>query len=83
MDKEEDDQENTKLDEGLSRDFTSSISYWSDFSRVYYHPRGLYRLPDPPDWERDVGWARGIERYREAISVSVVILIQESYVTVI
>lgn len=50
-------------------DFTSSISYWSDFSRVYYHPRGLCRLPDPADWERDVGWARGMDRYGELTAV--------------
>lgn len=68
MEKEEDNEENTKVDQESPRDFTSSIFYWSDFSRVYYHPRGLCRLPDPPDWERDVGWARGIERYREVVS---------------
>ncbi|GJJ09324.1 hypothetical protein Clacol_003546 [Clathrus columnatus] len=65
LDTEEDIQKDTEINEQPPRDFTSSISYWSDFSRVYYHPRGLYRLPDPADWERDVGWSKGIDKYRE------------------
>jgi hypothetical protein len=45
------------------------IRYWSDFDRVYYLPRSLQKLPDPPDWEStDLGWIQGHEmftRYNE------------------
>lgn len=45
------------------------IRYWSDFDRVYYLPRSLQKLPDPPEWEStDRGWILGHElftRYNE------------------
>ncbi|KAJ7644693.1 Misato segment II tubulin-like domain-containing protein [Roridomyces roridus] len=27
------------------------VRYWSDFNRLFYHPRTIQRLPDVPDWE--------------------------------
>ncbi|KAF9555209.1 tubulin nucleotide-binding domain-like protein [Agrocybe pediades] len=48
---------------------SGKIRYWSDFSRVYYLPRSLQKIPDPPDWETDnLNWAAGqelFERYNE------------------
>lgn len=44
-------------------DLTPSIRFWSDYSRVFYHPRGLHRVPDPAEWEREVGWIQGVERF--------------------
>ena len=45
------------------------IRYWSDFDRVYYLPRSLQKLPDPPEWKStDLGWNQGHEmftRYNE------------------
>ena len=45
------------------------IRYWSDFDRVYYLPRSLQKLPDPPEWKStDLGWNEGHEmfaRYNE------------------
>lgn len=54
----------------IVQDLTPSICYWSDYSRVYYHPRGLHRVPDPVDWEREVGWAKGVERFAAYDAVS-------------
>ncbi|KAJ8482568.1 hypothetical protein ONZ51_g5273 [Trametes cubensis] len=34
---------------------TPNIRFWSDFSRVYYHPRTAQKLPDLADWERAEG----------------------------
>ncbi|KDR78071.1 hypothetical protein GALMADRAFT_245054 [Galerina marginata CBS 339.88] len=40
------------------------IRYWSDFSRVYYLPRSLQKLPDPPDWETTrTDWNQGQESF--------------------
>ena len=40
------------------------IRYWSDFDRVYYHPRSLQKLPDPPEWKStDLGWNQGHEMF--------------------
>jgi Tubulin domain len=49
--------------EDCAADLTASVRFWSDYSRVYYHPRGLHRVPDPAEWEREVGWAQGVERF--------------------
>ncbi|KAF8579601.1 hypothetical protein K439DRAFT_1663176 [Ramaria rubella] len=45
-------------------DLTHSVRFWSDFSRVFYHPRSLHRVPDPAEWEREIGWAQGVERFK-------------------
>ncbi|KAH9922329.1 tubulin nucleotide-binding domain-like protein [Epithele typhae] len=29
----------------------TTIRFWSDYSRVYFHPRSPHRLPDPAEWE--------------------------------
>lgn len=46
-----------------------NIRYWSDYDRVFYHPRSLHRLPDVPDYENTEGdWMGGQEtftRYNE------------------
>jgi hypothetical protein len=40
------------------------IRYWSDFDRVYYLPRSLQKLPDPPEWKStDLGWIQGHEMF--------------------
>lgn len=40
------------------------VRYWSDFGRVYYLPRSLHKLPDPPEWEStDPGWVQGHEMF--------------------
>lgn len=47
----------------------SDVKFWSDYSRVNLHPRGVHRLPDLPDWEDMEGdWVNGadtFERYDE------------------
>ena len=48
--------------------------YWSDYSMVYYHPRSLQRLPDPPDWEDSEGeWGSGGEMFERQDEVSYVL----------
>lgn len=48
--------------------------YWSDYSMVYYHPRSLQRLPDPPDWEDSEGeWGSGGEMFERQEEVSSVL----------
>ncbi|EFX05416.1 mtDNA inheritance protein [Grosmannia clavigera kw1407] len=40
----------------------SMVRYWSDFGRVYYHPRSLVEVGDEPeaaDAEPDLSWAAG------------------------
>uniref|UniRef100_A0A8H7XJ48 Tubulin nucleotide-binding domain-like protein n=1 Tax=Psilocybe cubensis TaxID=181762 RepID=A0A8H7XJ48_PSICU len=44
---EEDEDKNQSSDLVLIQDFR----YWSDYSRVYYLPRTLQKIPDPPEWE--------------------------------
>jgi hypothetical protein len=44
-------------------DLTPSVRFWSDYSRVFYHPRSFHRVPDPAEWEREIGWAQGVERF--------------------
>jgi Tubulin domain len=40
------------------------IRYWSDFDRVYYLPRSLQKLPDPPEWKSTyLGWNQGYELF--------------------
>ena len=40
------------------------MRYWSDYSRVYFHPRSLQRLPDPADWEAQEGdWIKSRETF--------------------
>jgi hypothetical protein len=42
----------------------TDIRYWSDFTRIYYLPRSLQKLPDPPEWEStDLGWIQGHEMF--------------------
>ena len=51
------------------------IRYWSDFNRVYYLPRSLQKMPDPPEWEStDLGWIQGHEmftRHNEVMDTNV------------
>ncbi|KAK7001822.1 protein dml-1 [Favolaschia claudopus] len=46
------------------------IRYWSDFNRVYYVPRTIQKVPDPPQWDGGAsgGWNAGQDmftRYNE------------------
>jgi hypothetical protein len=51
-----------KADTQSAGDF--AIRYWSDFSRVYYHPRSLHGLPDLPDYENVEGdWQYGRDEF--------------------
>ncbi|KAF8528707.1 hypothetical protein JB92DRAFT_2862224, partial [Gautieria morchelliformis] len=58
-DEEDEDGLDVEMDEGEHDsvpDLTSSIRFWSDYSRMFYHPRGLHRILDPAEWEREAGW---------------------------
>ncbi|KAI0776815.1 tubulin nucleotide-binding domain-like protein [Trametes elegans] len=45
---------------------TAKIRYWSDYSRVYYHPRTAQKVPDIPEWERAEGeWSKSKELFQE------------------
>ncbi|PPQ91103.1 hypothetical protein CVT25_013141 [Psilocybe cyanescens] len=45
-------------------DDKQAIRYWSDFSRVYFLPRTLQKIPDPPEWEiASVDWNQGQELF--------------------
>lgn len=45
----------------------SDVRFWSDYSRVFLHPRSSQRLPEPPGWESTEGnwlWSKeAFERY--------------------
>ncbi|OSD03670.1 tubulin nucleotide-binding domain-like protein [Trametes coccinea BRFM310] len=42
----------------------SNVRFWSDYSRVYYHPRSIQKLPDLADWERSEGeWQSSREAF--------------------
>ena len=56
-------------------DLSSSVRFWSDFSRVFFHPRGLLRIPDLPEWERETTWMRGAERFTDFDSVRVGLIV--------
>ena len=44
----------------------TKIRYWSDFSRVIFHPRSIQRLPDLPEWEISEGnWLKGLEEFQK------------------
>ncbi|KAF8532124.1 tubulin domain-containing protein [Gautieria morchelliformis] len=62
-DEEDEDDLDVEMDEGEHDsvpNLTSSIRFWFDYSRVFYHPRGLHRIPDPAEWERKAGWPQGV-----------------------
>ena len=42
----------------------NEVRYWSDYSRVFFHPRSLQRLPDLPEWEIAEGnWSNGLAEF--------------------
>ncbi|THG96789.1 hypothetical protein EW026_g5098 [Hermanssonia centrifuga] len=42
----------------------SKIRFWSDYNRVYFHPRTIHSLPDLSDWENVEGdWALGRDTF--------------------
>lgn len=50
---------------------TSNVRFWSDYSRVYYHPRGFQKLPDLAEWERAEGeWNASKETFEKHEHVS-------------
>ena len=50
---------------------TPNIRFWSDYSRVYYHPRTAQKLPDLADWERAEGeWNANRETFSNYEHVS-------------
>ncbi|OCH91306.1 mtDNA inheritance protein Dml1 [Obba rivulosa] len=57
-------EEETAYPEASAPVKTSNIRYWSDYSRVYFHPRSLQKLPDHADWESLEGdWNAGREEF--------------------
>ncbi|OJT12345.1 Protein dml-1 [Trametes pubescens] len=45
---------------------TSNVRFWSDYSRVYYHPRSFQKLPDLAEWERAEGeWNASKETFEK------------------
>lgn len=59
LEKGEDEEEESN-DKYLIDSKTSEIRYWSDYNRVYYHPRSLQQVPDLPDWQASKGdWNYG------------------------
>ncbi|EJD05035.1 uncharacterized protein FOMMEDRAFT_166736 [Fomitiporia mediterranea MF3/22] len=41
------------------------MRYWSDFNRVYYHPRSIQQVSDLPDWQANKGdWNYGRDIFR-------------------
>lgn len=53
------------------------IRYWSDFGRLYYLPRSLQQVPDPPEWEStDPGWIQGHETFMRHNEVNMIVRYQ-------
>ena len=47
--------------------------FWSDYNRVYYHPRSLQQVPDLPDWESNkVDWNHRKSSFKQFDTVSLV-----------
>ncbi|KIY67404.1 tubulin nucleotide-binding domain-like protein [Cylindrobasidium torrendii FP15055 ss-10] len=71
LDEEEEDEEDGKEDQ-CDR-YPESVRYWSDFSRVYYHPRSFQRMPDIYDFDAAGGeWQSGgriFKGYDEDVSL--------------
>ncbi|THU90558.1 tubulin nucleotide-binding domain-like protein [Dendrothele bispora CBS 962.96] len=45
---------------------SEDVRYWSDFNRVFYHPRSLHMLPDIPEWHDPQGdWTYGLEMFSQ------------------
>lgn len=45
-----------------------TVRYWSDFSRVYYHPRSLQKVGNgliPEDRDSVVSWQEGQQAFRD------------------
>ena len=70
----------TRLDAGELEDNTADqeppatgstrVRFWSDYSRVFLHPRTTQKLPDLPDWEAaDGDWNKSSETFRQHDSV--------------
>lgn len=64
------DERDDDVSEEQAHDITSSVRFWSDYSRMFYHPRGLHRVPDPAEWEHEVGWRQGAEKFAQYDVVS-------------
>lgn len=59
------------LSSAEAEELGENIRYWSDFSRVYYLPRSLQKLPDPPSWEETcVNWKEGQDIFNSYNKVS-------------
>lgn len=43
---------------------STDLRYWSDYNRVFYHPRTIQALPDVADWENvDGNWSLGKQTF--------------------
>lgn len=41
------------------------VAYWSDYNRVYYVPRSLHSLPEPPEWAKQQSmWTYSCEQFQ-------------------
>lgn len=57
----------------LSHVSDSDVRFWSDYSRVFLHPRSSQRLPEPPDWESTEGnwlWSKEAFERHNAVRVT-------------
>ncbi len=61
----------TRLAEGEAEDNEDTqpegdIRFWSDYNRVYLHPRSLQKLPDLAEWEETDGdWNTSRESFKK------------------
>lgn len=67
---EEGEQENPHAETGeqshAADTLKGNVRYWSDFSRVDFHPRSLQKLPDLPEWKSSAGdWNLGKEIFKQ------------------
>ena len=62
--------EDNAADEEPSATDLTHVRFWSDYSRVFLHPRTPQRLPDLADWEAaDGDWNASRESFRKHDSV--------------
>ncbi|KAI0351612.1 tubulin nucleotide-binding domain-like protein [Trametes cingulata] len=77
-------EESAEQDDDAEASEPSDVRFWSDYNRVYYHPRSAQRLPDLADWERAEGeWTasrQAFEKYehdRELMENDVRLFVEE------
>ena len=57
-------EDHTDPESGASKIGPTNVRFWSDYSRVFFHPRSLQRLPDLPDWDAvESDWIKSRESF--------------------